>query len=222
MSGEVTPGTVLRAAARAVYGDLVTVVTTSIAFVIAALPVLTLGAALLALVETWTTVITERDTGAPVTERGRLALFARSFRANLRAGLPYSVVLLAVSGLTTVYALAGVATQSGVLVVAAVVGIYFVVFATLWCLRAASLQVRSDPRPPTKVAFEQAGLMLIDRPYFAVLVATLVAVVGVVGAVLRIAVPLLVPGVLAVLEVVSFEEVAGEGAAAVRTTYRRS
>jgi hypothetical protein len=64
--------------------------------------------------------------------------------------------------------------------------------------------------------------MLADRPYFAVLVATLVAGLVVLGALVRVAVPLLVPAVLAVVEVVAFEELAGEGAAAVRETYRSS
>lgn len=222
MSRAVTPSAVLRAAARVVYGDLVTVVTTSLAFVLASLPLVTLGAALLALVDTWTTVITERDTGAPVTERDRLRLFARSFRRSLRPGLPYSLVLVAVTGLTAVYAVVGLARQSGLFVLAAVVGGYVVVGATLWCLRAASIQARTTPTPPIRVAVERAGVMLADRPYFTVLVATLVIALVVLGALVRVAVPLLLPAVLAVVEVVAFEELAGEGAAAVRETYRSS
>jgi hypothetical protein len=218
---EVTPSAVLRAAARVVYGDLVTVVITSLAFALASLPLVTLGAALLALVDTWTTVVTERDRGAPVTERGRLRLFARSFRRHLRTGLPYSLALVFVTGLTIVYAVVGLARQSGLFVLAAVVGGYLVVGVTLWCLRAASIQVRTTPTPPTRVAFGQAGATLVDRPYFAVLVATLVVVLVVLGALVRVAVPLLLPAVLAVVEVVAFEEVTGEGAAAVRETYRR-
>lgn len=221
MSQEVTPGTVLKAAARVVYADLVTVVATSLAFVLVSVPLVTVGAAVLALVETWTTVVTHRDTGAPVTERGRLELFWRSFRRHLRAGVPYSVLLVAVVGLTVVYAVVGLTQQSGLFVLAAVVGGYLVVGVTLWCLRAASIQVRTDPTPPTRPAFERAGVTLLDRPYFAVLVATLVATLVVVGAVVRVAVPLLLPAVLAVVEVVAFEELAGDGAAAVRETYRR-
>lgn len=222
MSREVTPGAVLRAAARVVYGDLVTIVATSLAFVLASLPVVTLGAALLALVDTWTAIVTARDTGAPVTERGRLRLFARSFRRNLRAGVPYSLVLVVVTGLTVVYAVVGVARRSGLFVLAAVVGGYIVIGVTLWCLRAASIQVRAEPALPFRTTVAQAGVMLADRPYFAVLVATLVAVLVVLGALVRVAVPLLVPAVLAVVEVVAFEELAGEGAAAVRETYRSS
>ncbi|WP_435065091.1 hypothetical protein [Halobaculum sp. EA56] len=221
MSQEVTPGAVLWAAARVLYTELVTVVSTSLAFVVVALPLVTVGAGVLALVETWTTIIGKRDTGAPVTERARLRLFVRSVRRHLWAGLPYSVALLGVTGLTAVYAAVGLSTRSGVFVIAAIVGVYAVIGVTLWCLRAASVAVRTEPTPPARVAIERAGLTLLDRPYFTVLVATLAAVVVVLGALVRVAVPLLVPAVLAVVEVVAFEELAGEGAAAVRATYTR-
>lgn len=221
MARELSPGLVLRAAGRVTYGDLVTVVATSVAFVLASLPIVTLGAALLALVETWTTVITRRDTGAPPSERGRLRLFAASYRRHLRAGVPYSVLFVVVVGLTAVYAAFGVARQSGVFVIAAIVGAYVVVLVTVWSLRAASVQTREDPAVGVRLAFERAGLTLVDRPAFAIVLSTIAAVVLVGGVALRVTFPLLVPGILAVLEVVAFEEHLGDGAATVRATYRR-
>jgi len=71
------------------------------------------------------------------------------------------------------------------------------------------------------VAFERAGLTLVDRPAFAIVLSTVAAVVLVGGVALRVTFPLLVPGILAVLEVVAFEEHLGDGAATVRATYRR-
>jgi len=221
MARELSPGLVLRAAGRVTYGDLVTVVATSVAFVLASLPIVTLGAALLALVETWTTVITRRDTGAPPSERGRLRLFAASYRRHLRAGVLYSVLFVVVVGLTAVYAAFGVARQSGVFVIAAIVGAYVVVLVTVWSLRAASVQMREDPAVGVRLAFERAGLTLVDRPAFAIVLSTIAAVVLVGGVALRVTFPLLVPGILAVLEVVAFEEHLGDGAATVRATYRR-
>jgi hypothetical protein len=221
MTRELSPGLVLRAVARVVYGDLVTVIATSVAFVLASLPVVTLGAAVLALVDTWTEVVTRRDTGAPPSERGRLRVFVDAYRRHLRAGVPYSVLFVVVVALTAVYATFGVARQSGVFVLAAIVGAYVVVVATVWSLRAASFQTREEPPIPTRMAFERAGLSLVDRPAFAVVLSTVAAVVLVGGAALRVTFPLLVPGVLAVLEVVAFEEHVGDGAAAVRATYRR-
>ena len=221
MTRELSPGTVLRAVARVVYADLVTVILTSVAFVLASLPVVTLGAAVLALVDTWTTVVTRRDTGAPPSERGRMRVFAASFRRHLRGGLPYGLLLLAVVGLTAVYATLGITRQSGLFVVAAVVGVYLVVVATAWSLRAASFQTRSDPAIGAREAFERAGLSLADEPAFAVLLSALAGTVLVAGAALRVTLPLLVPAILAVVEVVAFEELAGDGAATVRATYRR-
>jgi hypothetical protein len=221
MSRELSPGLVLRAVARATYGDLVTVIATSVAFVLASLPIVTIGAALLALVETWTEVVTRRDTGAPPSERGRVRLFASSYRRHLRDGVPYSLLFVVVVGLTAVYAAFGVAQRSGVFVVAAIVGGYLVVIATVWSLRAASVQTREDHPIGVRVAFERAGLTLVDRPAFAVVLSTIAAVVLVGGAALRVTFPLLVPGILAVLEVIAFEEHLGDGAATVRATYRR-
>lgn len=222
MTRELSPGLVLRAVARVTYGDLVTVIATSVAFVLASLPIVTIGAALLALVDTWTTVVTRRDTGAPPSERGRLRLFGSSYRRHLRAGVPYSLLFVVVVGLTAVYAGLGVSRRSGVFVLAAVVGAYLVVLATVWSLRAASVQTREDAPTGVRLAFERAGLSLVDRPAFAILLSTIAAVVLVGGAALRVTFPLLVPGVLAILEVVAFEEQLGDGAATVRATYRRS
>jgi hypothetical protein len=221
MARELSPGLVLRAVARVVYADLVTVVVTSVAFVVASLPIVTIGAAVLALVDTWTDVITHRDTGAPPSERGRLGLFATSYRRHLRTGLPYSLLFVAVVGLTAVYASFGLAQESGPFVVAAIVGVYLVVVVTVWSLRAATFQTREEPPITTRMAFERAGLTLLDRPAFAVILSTIVGVVLVGGAALRVTFPLLVPGILAVVEVVAFEEHVGDGAATVRATYRR-
>jgi len=220
MADEVSPGTVARAVARVVYGDLVTVVVTSLLFTLAALPVVTLGAALLALVETWTTVVTRRDTGAPPSERGRAELFLGAVVRNIRAGLPYTLVLSFVGGLTGFYYVVGTARGSGLFLLAALVGLYGVVVVLAWSLRAASVRARSERPLGFRGAVTVAGETFLDRPSFAVLVAVALAGVLVVGAVVRVVVPLVVPAVLAVIEVVAFEELGGDGAAAVRATYR--
>lgn len=220
MADEVSPGTTLRAVARVVYGDLVTVVATSLLFVLAALPLVTLGGALLALVATWTEVVTRRDTGAPPSERGRGALFLDALWRNVRAGVPYSVLLVAVAGLTGVYYAVGVTRGSGLFLLAALVGLYAAVGALAWCLRAASFRVRTDRPLGAREAFHLAGRTFLDEPAFAVLVGVGFAVALSVGAVVRVLLPLVVPGVLVVVEVVAFEELAGDGAGAVRATYR--
>jgi len=222
MGSEVRLGTVIRATLRAVYGDLVTVVVTSALFVLVALPVVTVGAGVLALIETWTDVLTRRDTGAPPSERGRAGLFLASVRRNLVAGLPYSAVLAAVVGLTAVYYTLSVSQELAVFLLATLVGLYAVVIAIVWCLRAASFRVRSDPPLGARGSFHLAGQTFVDHPSFTVLVAAAVAGVLLAGSAAVVTVVLLVPGVLAIIEVVAFEEVAGDGAAAIRSTYRRS
>lgn len=221
MSAGVRPGTVATAVARVVYTDLLTVVVTSLLFVVASLPVVSLGAALLALVETWTVVITQRDSGAPPSERGRTRLFVAAFRRHLVAGLPYSLLLSAVAGLTALYYAVGIARGSSVFLLATLAGLYAVVIVTVWSLRAASFRVRADPPLGVRRAIGRAGRTFVDHLSFSVLVAAGVGAVLLAATAARIVIALVLPGALAIIEIVAFEEIAGDGAAAVRSTYRR-
>jgi len=221
MNGEVRPGVVVTTVGRVIYADLLTVVVTSLLFVIASLPAVTLGAAALALIETWTIVVTRRDSGAPPTERGRARLFVAAFRRHLLAGLPYSLLLLAVASLTALYYLVGVVEGSALFLLATLAGLYAVVVAAVWILRAASFRVRADPPLGVRRSVERAGETFVDHPSFAVLLAAGVGVVLLAASAARVTIVVLLPGVLAAVEIVAFEEVAGDGAAAIRSAYRR-
>ncbi|WP_049898168.1 hypothetical protein [Halococcus agarilyticus] len=221
MSAGVRPGTVATTVGRVIYTELPTVVVTSLLFAVASLPVVSLGAALLALVETWTVVVTRRDSGAPPSERGRARLFVAAFRRHLVAGLPYSLLLSAVAGLTVLYYVVGLAQESALFLLATLTGLYAVVVAAVWCLRAASFRVRADPPLGVRQAVGRAGGTFVDHPSFSVLVAAGVGAVLLAATTVRVAIVLVLPGVLAVVEIVAFEELAGDGAAAVRSTYRR-
>jgi len=221
MNSEVQPGVVATTVGRVLYTDLLTVVVTSLLFAVASLPVVTLGAAVLALVETWTTVLTRRNSGAPPTEWGRARLFVAAFRRHLLTGLPYSLLLVAVASLTALYYLVGVARGSALFLLAALAGLYVVVVAVMWVLRAASFRARADPSLGVRRSVGRAGETFVDHPSFAVLLAASVGVVLLAASAARITVVVLLPGVLAAVEVVAFEEVAGDGAAAIRSAYRR-
>ena len=222
MSAGVRPGTVVTTVGRVVYTDLLTVVVTSLLFVVVSLPVVSLGAALLALVETWTVVVTRRDSGAPPSERGRARLFIAAFRRHLVAGLPYSFVLSTVVGLTALYYAVGIMRGSSPFLLATLVGLYAVVIATVWSLRAASFRVRADPPLGVRRAVGRTGRTFVDHPYFSVLVAAAIGGVLLVATAVRVVIALVLPGALAIIEIVAFEEIAGDGAAAVRSTYRRN
>lgn len=202
-------------AARVIYAELVTVVVASVLTTVAALPLVTVGPAVLAAVEVLTTVVTRRDTGAPPSERRRARLFAEAFRRNLRAGLPFSLLLLAVGGMTAFYYVVGTARDDGGLLVLALLGSYGVVGAVALTLRVGSFRARSSPSSSAFEAVRMAVRSFAEYGSYTVL--WVVALAGLLAAaiVVPVTVPLVVPGVLAAGEVVAFDAAVGDGAAAV-------
>lgn len=202
-------------AVRLLYAELVTVVLTSLLVALASLPLVTVGPAILAGVEVLTTVVTRRDTGAPPTERGRFRLFVDAVRRNLGAGLPFSLLLLSVGGLTTFYYVVGTTRGDGGLLLLALLGAYGVVGAFALTLRAGSFRARTSPPPSVFSAVRMAGQSFTEHLSYTVLwFVALAGLLGVASAV-PVTIVVLLPGVLAVLEVVAFEAVVGDGAAAV-------
>lgn len=213
------PAGALAAFGRAAYSDLPSVVLLSVAFWLAALPVVTLGPALLALVAAQTAGVAGRTAGRKVTERDRLRRFREVFVSEFRRGLPLGGLLLAVSVTTLWYGYLAVATRSGPLLIGTFVGVYAVVVTTVVVFRAATLLVR-EGAPTAGQALWDAGRHILASPSFAVLQASFAALLVVLCVGLGIAVLVLLPGLLAVLEVVSYEETAGDGAMRVVRAYR--
>jgi hypothetical protein len=204
---------------RIAYSDLLTLAIVSVLATLASLPLVTVGAAILALVETVTAVATGEGRGGPTKERQRVRLFVESFRANLRRGLPYSVALLG-TVLTAGYYVLGASGGSGLFLIGALLGLYAVVIVLAWLLRAASVTVRSTTDVSFVDAVHEGGYLGLEYPWYTAL--QLVTV----GMILLFAFPfppayvLVVPGLLALLEVVAFEETAGRGAMSLVRAYR--
>lgn len=196
---------------RVLYAELVTIVVTSVLATVASLAVVTLGPALLAAVEVLTTIVTRRDTGAPPSERERAALFVDAFRRNLRAGLPFGLLLAAVGVVTGAYYAAGVARGDGGLLLLSLVGAYGLLAALALTLRVGSFRARSAP-PPAREAVRLAGRSFASHWSYTVLYLVALGGVLLVAGYARIVVPLLLPGALAAFEVVAYEAVAGDGA----------
>ncbi|ESP89777.1 DUF624 domain-containing protein [Candidatus Halobonum tyrrellensis] len=199
---------------RITYAELVTVVVTSLLATVASLPLVTVGPAILAAVDVVTTVVTRRDTGAPPTERERARLFARAFRRNVRAGLPFGLLVVAVGGLTAFYYVVGVTRERGGVLLLSLVGGYGVVCALAVTYRVGSVRARVSPPPSTVDALRMAGRSFTAYTSYTILWLCAVAALLVTASVVPVASPALF-GVLAVGEVVTFEAVMGDGAAAV-------
>ncbi|MDG5819016.1 hypothetical protein [Natronococcus sp. A-GB7] len=204
---------------RIAYSDLLTLAIVSVLATIASLPLVTVGAAIVALVDTVTAVVTGEGRGGPTKERQRIRLFLESFRANLRRGLPYSAVLLGTIVVAGYYVL-GAAEGSGLFLIGALLGLYAIVIVLAWLLRTASVAVRSSDEPAFLDAAREGAYIGLEYPWYTAL--QLVTV----GGILLVAFPfppayaLVVPGLLALLEVVTFEETAGRGAMSLVRAYR--
>lgn len=203
---------------RTAYGEAVSVVTLSLCFTLAVLPVVTVVPATFALVTVVTCAVTDETVGEKTTERERLRLFWRTFRAELRQGLPLGLLAVAALLAEVLYLRWAFSTGSGVALVGSAVGVYALCFGVVWTLRAGSLRARGAPSPIR--AYRDAGDHLLEAPSFTALSALLVGVVVVLCGVVGIALPLLCPGLLAVLEVVGYEERSGVGAGAVVRAYQ--
>lgn len=204
---------------RIAYSDLLTLAIASVLATIVSLPLVSIGAAILALVETVTVVVTGEGRGGPTTERQRIRLFFESFRENLRRGLPYSVALLGTVVAAGYYAL-GSTGGSGLFLIGALLGLYAIVIVLAWLLRIASVAIRSSDEPSFLEAAREGAYIGLEYPWYTALQLVTVGVILLIAFPFPPAYVLLVPGLLALLEVVAFEETAGRGAMSLVRAYR--
>lgn len=205
---------------RVAYTDLLTIVVVSVSFTVASIPLVTIGAAIIAAVETMTAVVTGEGRGGPTSERQRVGLFVASFRANLRRGVPYSTALVVVVATTSFYAVAATTRRSGLLFLGALLGFYAVVIAIAWLFRAASIAIRSGETVGFVDAVREGAYLALEYPWYAALHLITVGFVLLVSFAAPPAYALVVPGSLAVLEVIAFEETGGRGSVSLVRAYR--
>ncbi|RDZ51372.1 hypothetical protein C5C07_17555 [Haloferax sp. Atlit-4N] len=206
--------------ARVLYSDLVTIILQNVLFVLGSVPIITVGASLLALSTVLTAVVRGENRGGPTTERERVRLFTTAYRENLTRGLPYSLALASVVLVTTIYVTAYTLDGSLFLFLTTMVGLYLLVIFPLWLLRAASVTVRAPSNPGFRKAMQDGADIALNHPYFSVLQ---IAIAGVL-ALLMVFFPgltvIFVPGAIALLEVIMYEELVGRGASDVANAYR--
>ncbi|QRV17404.1 DUF624 domain-containing protein (plasmid) [Haloterrigena salifodinae] len=199
---------------RVAYDELATVVVTSVLFVLTSLPIITVGAAIIALVETLTAVVAG---DSPRREVDRARQFVRSYRCNLRAGIPFSGVLIGVVASTYLYLILAIG-QGSEFILGGLVGLYAIVVVVTLLFRAASILARlpENERPNAVEALREAVRVSLFRLSYTILHLATVGVLLVAGGSVWISLVILVPGLLAILEVIAFEDMAGDGAGAVR------
>lgn len=219
----VDPMLVLRTFGRIAISDAVTIFVLSILYFVASMSIVTIGPALLALMDAFYSSVSHTGTGggAPASTRGRASQFVSSIWTYLWAGLPYTVaVLVAVYALYTysVLALTGGTAQT---LVFGVVGMYSVILVFVLLFRAADIVVRADEdeRPGFFSAIRKAWGSLGSNVAFAATHLVTAIVVTIASLVFIITAICFLPGLLALLELLYYEELDGAGAKAIRFAY---
>ena len=211
--------------ARTAYGEAASVLLLSVAASLASLTLVGVGPAIVALVAVFTDAVdSEIERGARIGERERFRGFGRAFRAHLRRGLALSLVVVAPAVASAWYLRLAAATGAAEFLLGAVVGAYSLVVGVVVAFRAATLVVRSPPdrTPGGPAAVRDAAYHLLETPSFSALQSLSAGVLALACAVPLITLGIALPGLLAAMEVVSFEERNGRGADAVVSGYRRA
>lgn len=206
------PLTTLSVFFRITYENLLTVIVLSVLTALAAIPVLTLGAGILASVDTMrATLGVDGPAERPRTQTDRLSYFADAFAENLLQGVLFGPLLVGVTLLALQLVGSVFATGSAV-VVGLVIGVYALVLTIVWLFRAASVTLDAAD-PPGPVGCLGDALSHLGGDISLTSLQTMYAATLWLGlAWTRIGVILLLTGLLAVLEVVTYAERSGAGA----------
>ena len=221
-TGPASPATALKAYGKILFSEIVSVVALSVLFVFALFPVVTIGAALISLIDTFYSSVAYTGTGGglPRQTSSRASNFVASIWDYLRVGLAFGVVFVViVTGILT-YFFAALAGSSTVVLLVGVFGVYAVVAVLVVLLRAANIIVHAEndddddtERPGFVPAVRQAYGTVTDHiAYEAVHVVAATAIV-----LFALLIPFgvgafLFPGMITLLEVVFYEELDGVGA----------
>lgn len=210
---------------RILWREIVSIVVLSVLFSLATLSILPMGAAMIALVDTFYTSVTFTGTGGGIPPRtiDRANYFMQRIWTYLKTGLAYTVVLLlSVVGLL-LYAQFAVFGGSVFRFFFGIAGIYATVLILVLVFRAGNLvahaEDRDDDRPGFTTAVGRAWSELKLAPGYLAAHVVAAATITVVCMAFPVSLVVVLPGLLALLEVVMYEELDGVGAKAIRYAY---
>jgi len=208
---------------RVVWREALSVVVLSVLFGLASLSIITIGPAAVAMVDTFYSSVTFTGTGAGVPPRtaDRANHFVASIWTYLRPGLLYTPLCIAAGlGLYGYYRLVQFGEGATSLVVG-IVGFYVTALALVVMFRGANVLVHApaDDRPGTIRSLRQAWSSLTDLPGYAAVHLVIAASIAFLCRTFPVLLVVLFTGLLALLEVVMYEELSGVGARAIRFAY---
>lgn len=202
--------------AKVGYQEITSVIVISAVFWLLTIPVVTIGAALLALFEVMGAIYND---GTPSTEQARIKQFVRSVRRNLVKGIPLTLLVLFILVNTGWYFLIAVSERGSYLVIGGLVGIYACLLVLMFSSRVANIMISDgiDWGP----AIRQAGASWRTRPHYTVLQVSIAAIAVIASIAFPIALLLLLPGGLALFELIFYDEMSGTNPRTVLARYRR-
>jgi hypothetical protein len=219
----VDPILVLRTFGRIAISDAVTIFVLSVLYFVASMSIVTIGPALLALMDAFYSSVSHTGTGggAPASTRGRASRFVSSIWTYLWAGLPYTVAVLVAAYALYTYSVLALTGGTAQTLVFGVVGMYSVVLVFVLLFRAADIVVRADEdkRPGFFSAIRKAWGSLGSNVAFAATHVVTAIAVTIASLVFVITAVCFLPGLLALLELLNYEELDGAGAKAIRFAY---
>lgn len=185
-----------------IYDDLTTIIAVSVLFFVLSIPVFTIGSSMIAAHK----VINDVHDGRRISELERMKVMIRTFSRNFLRGLPISILLLFLFLLEMMYIRIALVTNSSTFLVLSVVGLYVIILTTSVLIRSSNIMSQSGSstfinsvlHSLLTIKSDKRGYMKhVGKMSLVVAICSLIPILGVI----------LLPGVLCVMEVKSYETV---------------
>lgn len=186
------------------YHEITSILVLSGVFWLSLIPVVTIGAALLALSDVVGGIYRK---GTPRSEWDRIRRFTRSFRENLVPGLPLSVFVLFVFSNTVAYFLILLSDRAPYYLIGGLIGVYACILATMIAFRVSHIMVCREAG--WRIAARRAVRSWKDHAHFTVLQLAIIAPVLVISLLLPVSILLVLPAGLSLFELVFYKELTG-------------
>jgi hypothetical protein len=197
---------------RLVYEEIIVISIVSMGASLLAIPVITIGPAILAAIATVTTAAEQRRSPTGPTDRERVRLFLDSFRRYFRVGLVFSALIAASALVTGAYAVLATTDGSSVFWFGTALGLYTTLAVVALTFRAGSVIVRAGNDPPGPPAAIKQGIdVWLASPGYATLHLLIAGLLQVGLILVPPAAIVLLAGSLAMLEVIAYEDLVGDG-----------
>jgi hypothetical protein len=195
---------------RILYKKMTILILFNILFFLFSIPIATIGSSLIALVKTSRTLFLDTEQKHN-SLRSKTMLFVSNFRASILSGIPYSAIILLVLFSFFTYQSIFIQTDSVWSLIGVLLGFYILVTVPVWLFRAADLSISEERQSSGFLQnIKESGISLIAYPGFSFFHILIVALLFIITQFVIITL-ILLPSLLVVLELVTYEETVDTG-----------